>query len=95
MIDTGLAGKAALVTGANPGIGAATARALAAQGAAVFIAYLRLDGGDDSLGDLPVNCVHIEPDDSGLKVRRVATARPATAERRPLRATHRHDLSHM
>ena len=31
------------MTGANQGIGAATARALAAEGAAVFLTYLRLD----------------------------------------------------
>lgn len=43
MIDTGLSGKVVLVTGANHGIGAATARAFAAEGAAVFIHYLRLD----------------------------------------------------
>jgi 3-oxoacyl-[acyl-carrier protein] reductase len=36
----------ALVTGANQGIGAAAARALAAQDAAVFLTYLRL-GSDD------------------------------------------------
>ncbi len=41
MLDTGLAGKVALVTGGNHGIGAATAKALAAQGAAVFVTYLR------------------------------------------------------
>jgi NAD(P)-dependent dehydrogenase (short-subunit alcohol dehydrogenase family) len=48
MIDPGLQGRVALVTGANQGIGAATARALAAQDAAVFLTYLRL--GDDDPG---------------------------------------------
>jgi 3-oxoacyl-[acyl-carrier protein] reductase len=43
MIDPGLDGRVALVTGANQGIGAASARALAAQGVAVFLSYLRLD----------------------------------------------------
>ncbi|TMR93090.1 SDR family NAD(P)-dependent oxidoreductase [Nonomuraea basaltis] len=42
MIDTRLAGKVALITGANHGIGAATAIALAAEGAAVFVTYKRL-----------------------------------------------------
>jgi 3-oxoacyl-[acyl-carrier protein] reductase len=43
MIDSGLKDKTVLVTGGNNprGIGAATARAFAAQGAAVFIHYLR------------------------------------------------------
>lgn len=39
MIDPQLEGKVAIVTGANHGIGAATAKALAAQGTKVFIAY--------------------------------------------------------
>jgi 3-oxoacyl-[acyl-carrier protein] reductase len=42
MIDTGLEDRVVLVTVGNHGIGAATAKALAAQGAKVFISYLRL-----------------------------------------------------
>lgn len=42
MIDPGLENKVVLITGANHGIGAATARALALQGASIFITYLRL-----------------------------------------------------
>lgn len=52
MIDTGLRGRVALITGGNQGIGAAAALALAAQGAAVFLTYLRLDAagrGDPAL----------------------------------------------
>lgn len=41
MIDTGLKGKTAIVTGANHGIGAATAIAFAREGARVLITYLR------------------------------------------------------
>ena len=49
MVDTGLRGKVALITGANHGIGASTARACAAQGALVFIHYLRLPPGASGL----------------------------------------------
>jgi len=41
-MDTGLKDKVALITGANHGIGAATAIAFAREGASVFLAYLRL-----------------------------------------------------
>jgi 3-oxoacyl-[acyl-carrier protein] reductase len=40
-VETGLAGKRVLVTGASGGIGAACARAFAAEGASVFVHYHR------------------------------------------------------
>ncbi len=43
MIDTKLKDKVVVVTGANHGIGAATAKAFTKEGAKVFITYLRLE----------------------------------------------------
>jgi 3-oxoacyl-[acyl-carrier protein] reductase len=59
-----LAGRVAIVTGANHGIGAATAVALAARGAAVLVTYLRVED---------------EPDPGTPEAYRVNRARDASA----------------
>lgn len=56
-IITGLQGRIALITGANHGIGAATARAFAAEGAAVAIHYLDVPPGPPP--DLPYQPQHV------------------------------------
>ena len=51
MVDPGLKDRVVLITGANHGIGAATARAFAMQRAKVFITYLRMEA-DDAAADV-------------------------------------------
>jgi len=55
MIDTGLKNRVVLVTGGNHGIGAATAKAFAAQGAKVFINYLRSSPEDYGISEEEAN----------------------------------------
>ncbi len=50
-MNTGLKNKVAIVTGAQHGIGAATAKALAAEGASVFIHYLRMPPAPGPMAD--------------------------------------------
>jgi 3-oxoacyl-[acyl-carrier protein] reductase len=50
-IDTGLEGKGVVVTGASGGIGSACARALAAEGARVFVHYHRGEERARALGE--------------------------------------------
>jgi 3-oxoacyl-[acyl-carrier protein] reductase len=71
VIDTGLGGRVALVTGGNHGVGAATARALSAQGAAVFVAYLRSPVEEAALSEVEEASV------PGLAYYRARQAMPA------------------
>jgi len=75
MIDPNLKGNVALITGANHGIGAATAKAFAKQGASVFINYFRRplepDFADAGKG---------EPGQAFYRVRQTRTAEEVVKE---------------
>jgi 3-oxoacyl-[acyl-carrier protein] reductase len=79
MYDLGLQGRVALVTGAQHGIGAATARALADEGARVFIHYWRLDPRDHGISPQEAQAAH-EPGLPYYHGRRAATADALLAE---------------
>lgn len=77
-----LAGKTAIVTGAASGIGRATARALAAQGASVVVAGLQPDGLRETVGLLEAaggSAVAVEVDTSDPDQVTAMAARAADA----------------
>ncbi|MFB9765483.1 SDR family NAD(P)-dependent oxidoreductase [Nocardioides kongjuensis] len=77
-----LTGSSAIVTGAASGIGAATARALAAQGATVVVADLQADKGEALAAE--INGVFAQVDVTNTE--QIAAAVKAAAEIAPLRA---------
>jgi 3-oxoacyl-[acyl-carrier protein] reductase len=68
MIDPGLEGRVALVTGGNCGIGEAIARGLADQGAPVGITYLRMDPADHASDPAIPDAYGVERARSGEEV---------------------------
>ena len=73
-MDTGLAGKGVLVTGASGGIGGATARAFAAEGARVVAHY---NSGRDRAEELGVPTVQADLQDEAQVARMFDEARAA------------------
>jgi NAD(P)-dependent dehydrogenase (short-subunit alcohol dehydrogenase family) len=61
-----LEGKVALVTGGGSGIGAATCRAFAEQGARVVVADVSVDGGQQVAADLGPNAAFVRTDVTDL-----------------------------
>jgi 3-oxoacyl-[acyl-carrier protein] reductase len=74
-VETGLAGKTAVVTGAASGIGAACASALAAEGAHVVLADLDGDAAEAAAAEIERDCVAVQVDvTSADDCRRLAEA---------------------
>jgi 2-hydroxycyclohexanecarboxyl-CoA dehydrogenase len=71
-----LEGKKALVTGGASGIGAAIARRLAAEGAAVTIGDLNLDGAKEVAGEISGNAVELDVTDLASAQAAVESAGP-------------------
>ena len=71
-----IAGKVFLVTGAGSGLGAATARALAAAGAKVVLADVNRESGDSLAGEIGANACFVATDvaDEASAVNAVNTA---------------------
>jgi NAD(P)-dependent dehydrogenase (short-subunit alcohol dehydrogenase family) len=64
-----LNGKIALITGAGTGIGRATARAMAAEGARIVVAEINAASGEQTARMVTG---HVYPVDSGLTISRTA-----------------------
>jgi 2-hydroxycyclohexanecarboxyl-CoA dehydrogenase len=75
-----LEGKTALVTGGASGIGAATARRLAAEGARVAIGDLNEDGGKAIAGELDGFACRLDVTDTGSVNAAVAATKEALGE---------------
>jgi len=76
-VRVSLAGKTALVTGANTGIGLVTARELARAGAKVWIACRSRDKGEAALGDIRTAVPGAELDFLPLDLASLASVRSA------------------
>ncbi|MGH9227427.1 MAG: SDR family NAD(P)-dependent oxidoreductase [Acidimicrobiales bacterium] len=78
-------GRIAVVTGANTGLGLATARALATRGAAIVLAVRNIDKGKDAASTITAHSPRADVTIQRLDLSSLASVREAAAE---LRASH-------